>query len=218
MRFDGAGEPGAEDLARLQKAQVRVALTPVDRGSSASALVDSSGTFAISVPAGRYAMGSFAIGSATAPWVLKSAMWQGRDLSRAPIELKDDEISGVIATFTDRPAQVKGNVRNAQGAPEKAATVLLMPADPAGWADYGTFLSVGTTPAGAYTFARVPAGDYLLVAVVEAPAAPSAIDVPGVLRDWRNPAFLRAVSGAAVRVRVGDGDAVTQELKATVIR
>ena len=218
VRFDGAGELSAEELARLQKAQIRVALTAVDRGSSASALVDSSGTFALSVPGGRYAMGSFVIGSATAPWVLESAIWQGRDLARSPIELKDDEISGVIATFTDRPAQISGTVRNAQGAPEKAATVLLMPADSAGWADYGTFLSVGTTLTGAYTFARVPAGDYLLVALVEAPAAPSAIDVPGVLRDWRDPRFLRAVSGAAVRVRVPDREVVTQELKTTVIR
>ena len=218
VKFDGTGEPSAEELARLQKAQVRVALTAVDRGSSSSVVVDPTGAFAISVPGGRYVMTSGVIGAATAPWVLKSAMWQGRDLTRSPIELKDDEISGVIATFTNRPAQISGHVRNVQGAPEKAATVLLMPADPAGWADYGTFLSVGATPTGAYTFSRVPAGDYILVAVVEAPAGPNAIDVPGVLRDWRNPAFLRAVSGAGVRVRVGDSEVATQELKATVIR
>jgi hypothetical protein len=39
-----------------------------------------------------------------------------------------------------------------------------------------------------------------------------------LLRDWLNPAFLRAVSGAAVRVRVTDGESQTMDLKTAGIR
>jgi hypothetical protein len=79
-------------------------------------------------------------------------------------------------------------------------------------------LRAGPAITGTYSFPRVPAGDYFLIAVVESPAAATALDVPGLLRDWLNPAFLRAVSGAAVRVRVTDGESQTMDLKTAGIR
>jgi hypothetical protein len=232
--FEGASpQPSAQELTRPP--QPLLILATVDARDISFAFVDATGAFATRpVPGGRYLLTST---TTIGPWSLKSATWQGRDITRSPIELKDDEVSGVVATFTDRPARIAGTVRNTQGAPDKGATVLLFPADAAAWTDYGyrprQVLSVSTSLTGTYAFPRVPAGDYFLVAATErtgttgttgaagaidATTPPSVVDLPGSLRDWQNPAFLAAVSKAAVRVRVTEGEAQTQDLKTTVIR
>jgi hypothetical protein len=220
--FEGASpQPSAQELMRPP--QPLLMLATVDARELSFALVDATGAFATRpVPGGRYLLTST---TTIGPWSLKSATWQGRDITRSPMELKDDEVSGVVATFTDRPARIAGTVRNTQGAPDKSATVLMFPADAAAWTDYGyrprQFISASTAASGTFALAPVPAGDYFLVAAtekVDATTPTTVLDLPGSLRDWQNPAFLAAVSKAAVRVRVTEGEAQTQDLRTTVIR
>jgi len=220
VEFEGTTLPSADEMSRLKGDQPLLFLAGVGGRSQGNfAKEDASGSFTTGpVPPGRYILVSTI---RSTRWYLKSAMWQGNDLTRSPIDLTED-LSGVLATFTDRPGQVAGTVRNAQGSPEKSATVLLFPVDTKAWADFGSFprqmLRAGASITGMYAFNRVPADDYFLVAVVESPTMPTALDVPGLLSDWLNPAFLRAVSGAAVRVRVTDGETQTMDLKMTSIR
>jgi hypothetical protein len=188
----------------------------VDRTSS-KPIPDAIVSVTLSTPAGA---GGFA-----PQRVMTDPVGRGRDITSSPLELKDSNVTGVVATFTNRPARIAGTVRNAQGAPDKDATVLLFPADASAWTDYGLwprhFLTIGTTRTGTYALPRVPAGDYFLVAAtesVDAASASNAIDLPGSLRDWHNPAFLAALSRTATRVRVTDGEAQTYDLKTVVVR
>jgi hypothetical protein len=222
VEFEGASPPpSSQEL--LRPPQPLLLLMTADASTAFFVLVDANGAFASGpVAGGRYLLTSR---TTIGPWSLKSAMSQAIDATRTPIELRDGDVTGVVATFTDRPATIAGTVRNAQGTPDKHVTVLLFPAEPAAWAGDGyrprQFISVITTLAGAYVFPRVPAGDYFLVAAtdkVDANTAPTIIDLPGSLREWQNPAFLAALSRTAVRVQVADGQAQTQDLKATVIR
>jgi hypothetical protein len=213
--FDGASpKPSNEEMSE------HLLLVATDAGILSPAMVDA-GSFATwPVRGGRYLLAHTAT---IGPWSLKSATWQGRDVTRTPIELVDGDVAGVVATFTDRPASIAGTVRDARGAPDTNVTVLLFPAEAAGWIDYGfwprQFISVQTMLAGRYVMPRVPAGDYFLVAATETIDPRTAvIDLPGSLRDWLNPAFLAAISKSAVRVHVTDGQAQTQDLKTTVVR
>jgi len=219
--FEGASLPSTEEMSRIKGDQPLLFVESVGGFDQAGpGIEDATGSFTTHplMPGSRYI---FLSTIRSTRWSLKSVMWQGKDLTRTPIELKED-VSGVVATFTDRPGQIAGTVRSADGAPDKTATVLLFPVDAQAWTDYGDFprqmLRAGPAITGTYSFPRVPAGDYFLIAVVESPAAATALDVPGLLRDWLNPAFLRAVSGAAVRVRVTDGESQTMDLKTAGIR
>src|SRR6185369_7610889 len=70
--------------------------------------------------------------AAGAPWTQKSAMFEGRDVADVPLVLERD-VEGIVVVFTDQPAMLSGRVRNAQGALDSEATVLLFPVDSTMW-------------------------------------------------------------------------------------
>lgn len=60
------------------------------------------------MPAGRYIV---RFSSQPAPWTLKSAMLNGRDIADVPVTLDAADLSGLVVTFTDRPATIAGSIR-----------------------------------------------------------------------------------------------------------
>jgi hypothetical protein len=147
------------------------------------------------LPPGRYYL---RINNAPPGWTLKSAMWNGRDISDVPLEL-DRDVSGVVITFTDRPATFSGQVQNASGAADASATVLIFPADSGSWADYGGFprrlRAVRADRDGRFTALGFPPGNYLVAAVGEETSS-----------DWQNPRMLQALARLATKVTIADGE------------
>ena len=201
VQFDGGGaRPEGDRLAGLG-----VILEPADVRpgvNSARGRVETSGQFAtMGVPPGRYfvrAMG------APQGWTFRGATLGGRDVTDAPLDI-DSDVSGVALVFTDRPIELSGRVTGEASLTE-SATVILFPADQSAWVGYGSstrrLRNVRADKTGTFTIGNLPAGDYYLAAVTEKIAV-----------DWQNPEFLASLAADATRVRLNDGQKLTQNVK-----
>lgn len=207
IEFDGsAPKPTPDQLERLT-----VQLEGVVPGGGTgvpSGHADKTGGFSTySVPAGKY----FVRPSGSLPgWTFRSATYNGRDLSESPLDLEGADVTGVVLTFTDRPADLSGTVRSADGRADADATVLLFPSSPQAWANAGPlrrFRAVRATKTGAFTTSGLPPGSYYAVAV--------AADAVG---EWTDPRTLEALAKVATEVRLDEGDKKTQDLRTKEVR
>lgn len=201
VQFDGgAARPEGDRLTALG-----VILEPADVRpgvNSARGRVETSGQFAtMGVPPGRYfvrAMG------APQGWTFRGATLGGRDVTDTPLDI-DSEVSGVALVFTDRPIELSGRVTGDANLTE-GATVILFPTDQSAWVGYGSstrrLRNVRADKTGAFTIGNLPAGEYYLAAVTEKIAV-----------DWQNPEFLASLASDATRVRLSDGQKLTQNVK-----
>jgi hypothetical protein len=143
---------------------------------------------------------------ATAPpgWTFEGATHNGRDISETPIDLTSD-LDDVVIVYTDHSPRVTGTVEFGEGEAMGGADVLLFPADPAGWVDYGrSSRRVRLTAASSsrsFSMPAPPAGDYCLIAAVDADTA-----------DWQDPAFLKRAAAVADRVTVVEGQPLVHNL------
>jgi hypothetical protein len=153
------------------------------------------------VPPGRYFVRAQ---GAPQGWTFRGATLGGRDVTDAPLEI-DSDVSGLALVFTDRPIELSGRVTGDANLTE-GATVLLFPADQSAWVGYGSstrrLRNVRADKTGAFSMGNLPAGDYYLAAVTEKIAA-----------DWQNPEFLASLTADATRVRLSDGQKLTQNVK-----
>lgn len=197
------GQPGAKpptySVMRAEPANGVPSLGQGDNGQPDRA----TGEFVIEgLLAGAYLVRA----NAPAPWQVKSITIGGRDVTHQPIDTSGGRISGLVVTLTNRPVEIAGTVRDAQGALAPDSVVVLFPAEPSQWTDYGQsaprFRSVSVRSDGTYRFKGVPAGDYLAVAL------------PGTnTRSWQTPGFFKRVESAATRVAIGWGETRTQDLR-----
>ena len=202
VQFNGSAERPTSDrlptiALNLEPADARPGL------SGGRGRIEASGQFStLGVPPGRYFI---RVGGAPQNWTFHSAMVNGKDASVVPIELEGNDIGGVMIAFTDRPSEFSGDVTVDSGAPE-AVTVLVFPTDAAAWTGYGSqsrrFASTRVGKDGKFRVTNLPAGEYFAVAIPDRLAT-----------DWQNPKFLETLTNGAARVRVRDGDTVTQMLK-----
>jgi len=208
VEFDGSNPKPAG--ARLLQIPVNVtAATPAAQLPAAPGRIDPSGRLSIyGLPGGRYLL---QIGAPPAGWQLKSATYNGRDISESAFELDAGDMTGVIVLFTDRPTQIAGSVRTSAGAPDADATVVVFPTDPQTWAAWilnpRRFQSARVSPAGAYTIGPLPPGDYFVVAIPEEQSP-----------DWQDPRQIDALSRVASTVAIAEGEKRTQDLRTKEIR
>jgi hypothetical protein len=201
VQFDGGGaRPESDRLPTigvvLEPADVRPGVT------NARGRVETSGQFAtMGVPPGRYFVRAQ---GAPQGWTFRGAMLGGRDISDTPIDI-DSDLTGVALEFTDRPSELSGRVTGDTGLVE-GASVILFPTDQSAWVGYGSLprrlRNVRADKTGAYTIGNLPAGEYYLAAVSEKIAS-----------DWQNPDFLATLVSDAARVRVSEGQKLTQSVK-----
>ena len=158
------------------------------------------------LPPARYYL---RINNPPAGWVLKSAMWNGRDVSNVPLSL-DTDVAGLVITFTDRPSTLSGQVQNAAGASDPSATVLVFPSEPVAWTDYGDFprrlLAIRVDRNGHFQTPNLPAGNYLLAAVPDESTA-----------NWQDPKVLQTLARQATSITLGEGEGRSATLKTVVV-
>jgi hypothetical protein len=204
--FDGAAAPPQAQQLR----SISISLQAAD-GRSAGAVagfqqttIDQDATFKTpNYPAGRYLINA---GSAGQGWIVRSIVADGRDATNEPIELRDADITNVVITYTDKVAQVSGSVHAAQGAAfASGSTVFMFPADYRARianADGRRFRNAAVSRTGAYAFAALAPGEYLV----------AALDVDDVPENRDTP-FFDALSRVATHVTIGDGEKKTQDLQ-----
>jgi hypothetical protein len=145
-------------------------------------------------------------------WILKSVFLNGKDVTDTPIDATGGEdFSGAVVTITNAAARVGGVVVDAQGQGASGAAIVIFPADPARWTDFGIWpmriKTMSASNAGMFQFSPLPAGDYYVIAL---PA--DDIDM------WQEPDFFKKAAARATRIAVGWGETKTVDLRVVEIR
>jgi len=211
VEFNGS----AQKPAPAALAQISLLVDPSD-GHSAGSLssnsllsrlqVDAQGlVHSYQFPAGKYTVRSGGV----VGWTFAGAFLDGKDVSVTPFELSAD-VEGLVVKYTDRPGELSGTVRDDSRAVDRSVGVLLFPADPREWRDYGLgarrFRSIATSTGGTYRLSNMADGDYFVVAVSD--------DIP----EWQDVSVLKKLAPLGVRVSISQGDKKVQDLKVGVLR
>jgi hypothetical protein len=211
VEFDGSStKPTPDVLARLL-----LLLTPLTSSETVpNTPLSPDGQFATSgAPPGKYfaVVGGPAGGTAVLgpnnPWTLRAVTYNGRNMTDSPFDLESTDLTGVVATFTDKTTQLTGQVTDASGTTDLQDVVVAFPADSDDWKT-GVFSQRRTrimqvTKIGAFEFDGLPAGEYFVTAIAG-----------GVPDNWQNPATLIALAKIATRVPLAEGDKKAQALRA----
>ena len=202
IRFEGTTPPPtAEQLARGAMTFDMIDTRPMGFRPSPKAVIDPSASFQVEglIPS-RYAVTV----TGFAGWTLKSALVKGRDISDEPFLVSGDDIADIEVTLTDQPASIAGVVRDASGAPDASADVMVFSADDAKRSSPRRQTLVRASRAGTYAVNGLPPGDYYVAAVDDRLTA-----------EWPSPSFLEALARVATRVST-DGGARTLDLRTIV--
>ena len=160
--------------------------------------------------AGR-AGGAAAAGQGGAPgqgsgpqWTLKSAIAGGRDILDFPFVIEpNQEVGGIVMTFTDKTQELSGTVFDPQGKPTADFTIIAFAADNQYWLPQSRRI-VSQRPGtdGRFTFRNLPPGEYRLAAITDAE--------PG---EWFNPEFLTQLSTASIPISLAEGERKVQDIR-----
>ena len=205
--FVGAREkPGAR---LMQVPAVVQSTNQTSRIAPVSGRFDANGQFSASgFPGGKYII---RVGPSPPGWFLQSITRNGSDVSDAPLDLETTDATGVTFTFTDRPTEVIGTVRNSAGTSDPGATVIVFPSDSQTWSSMWLnprrFRSARVEPTGVFKISPLPAGNYFIAAVSD--------EVTG---DWQDPSFLDALSRGATQIAIAEGESKTADLRTREFR
>jgi hypothetical protein len=171
------------------------------------AVVQADGTFRIiGILPGVYGVSASVPGaSGSAGWWVKSVMIDGRDVLDHPLALGagGGDLTGAIVTLSDRHSELSGALQTPSGDPANEYFVVVFPSDRALWRA-GARRIRATRPAsdGRFSVVDLPAGEYLMAALTD--VEPD---------EWQQPAFLEQLVAASVKVTIGDGAKVRQDLR-----
>jgi hypothetical protein len=209
--FDGTREKPTTD----QLIRATIVLDPADGRSTgtfadARGQIDATGQFKTTgIVPGKYLL---RVNGVPADWTLKSADSNGRDIADEPLVVDSGDITGAVITFTDHPAELSGSVRDAAGAIDPGASVLIFPADRTRWTDAGrnprSERLVRPSSIGTFTARGLPPGNYFVLAVDDAQ----------LTQGWSDPKFLDTLSRSATRITIADGEKKTQDLRTVKIQ
>ena len=105
-------------------------------------------------------------------------------------------------TLTDRASSLSSTLRDSSGRPTSDGTLIVFADDSRYWTPQSRrILATRPSTDETFSFANLPAGDYRLIAVAD------------VGQDqWLDRAFLRQLYGAAVSLKLADGEKKTQDI------
>jgi hypothetical protein len=166
------------------------------------ALVQADGTFRFaSIGPGKWRLA----GAWPNGWSLRSAMLNGHDTLDVPFEVSAGQaVSGLEVMITNHPAEIAGTLRDAQGRPTSAYSMLAFSTDRSFWSTAPRRVSgaVRLSSDGKYRIVGLPPGEYYLSAISDFE--------PVQLSDA---AFLESLVGQALRVTLLEGETRTQDLR-----
>ena len=192
--FDGSGAPPTDFSTSM-----RVLLSSPQ--NSGFGQVDPDGKFHVGdVVPGRYRV------NIVAPrgWRANAIDVDGRDALDFMLEVKPGEdLGNITATFTNKPSELTGVLQDSSGKPTSDYSIILFSAEQRYWTPSSRrILSTRPSTDGKFSFRDLPAGDYKLVALEDAEP-----------ESWFDPAVLRQMMGAAMSVKIVEGEKKSQDIK-----
>jgi hypothetical protein len=208
IEFDAPAGAAPVDLGSVQVSLVATGSPVPAAGLWPARLqvpVRADGSFEISgVAPGRYGVQATAPSTNGTAWWLRSAIVSGRDVLDSSLEVViGADVSNAALTLTDRRSDLSGTLQTASGVAAPDYFVIAFPADPA-LRTSGSRRLKATRPAtdGRFSFADLPPGDYLLVALTD--VEPD---------EWQQPDFLATIAPHGLKVTLGLGERKTQDLR-----
>jgi hypothetical protein len=163
---------------------------------------DADGRFTISgILPGTYVMAPL---SPDPRWRLRSVVADGRDLLDFPLEIgSSGDVTGVVATFTDRHTELSGTLQTADQLPAADYFVVVFSPDRSHWRP-GSRRVQSTRPStdGRFLFQDLPAGAYLIAALTDLEPA-----------DLFDHTFMERLTSAAIGVPLAEGERRSQDLR-----
>jgi hypothetical protein len=206
VQFRGAAPP-PKDLTRI-----RASLTPAaTRGrlilAPESVFVKADGTFVIDgIMPGLYVL-SLSLPSgdrASTAWTLRDARAAGQDLSTVPVTVAGGNVDNIAVTFTDAPAEVGGRLQDASGRAATDYFIVVFSTDERTWFNTSrAVVQVRPASDGSFNVRGLPAGEYWMAALTDLEQRD----------EWFDPALLRQLIPAAVKVTLVDGQRKTQDIR-----
>jgi len=136
-------------------------------------------------------------------WMLRSAIVDGRDVVDLPLEVRRSDMAGLMIRFSDRLAELSGTLQTAPTDPVSRYVVVLLPADRSLWRPGSRWIRLARPSSdGAFSIDNLPGGEYLIALLTNATTV-----------DLEHTDFLDQAAQSAVRVRIGEGDRVRQDLR-----
>jgi hypothetical protein len=165
--------------------------------------VNEDGTFAtVELPSGTYLMTLF---PGWPEWSVRSVVANGEETFGIGIPMYQQSVRAQI-TLTDKISRVSGSVTEAGGSSASlTTTVVAFSTDPKFWTNYGPasvrIRQARLDPAGRYTMASLPSGDYFIVAVRR------------LGENYASPDELSTLAPSAVRIHLDAGQSLSQNLE-----
>jgi hypothetical protein len=203
-----SGTLAAENITpALAMAGVRVTLDPIPGATdwemaSVTATPDKAGRFSMTnVLPGQY---RFRITGLPAGWTLASAVFDEKDAADYHLSIDGSRnLAGGVLKFTSRTGSIAGRVTNATGQPSSTHAVIVFPDDRRLWLPQSRRIrTVQPGLDGRYGIGELPAGEYRIVAVLDAE--------PGQAFDAE---FLSRLVGIAQAITVAEGETLNLELR-----
>ncbi len=217
--YEGGTPPANRAQTRVMLANLPTGSSPNDvaasmfGGSTLIASAGADGTFSIKgVTPNKYRLSVLTSGMMVNPlappvpgaWVLKSAMLNGRDISDVPLEVSaNDDVSGIVATFTDHPTELSGTVQDQAGKGLAGYPIIVFSTDRSYWAAGSRRVQqVRPSSDGTFKVVGLPAGEYFMAAVVDLEP-----------NDLSDPAFLENLAANSFKITLADGEKKVQDVK-----
>ena len=180
----------------------RVFMVPPGSGGNLSSgppggQIAADGTFSFSnVLPGAYRFAVMGGGRPSEGYRLQSITGNGRDGWDGWLQVGPGENLDIVVTYTDRPTEIAGTLRDAAGNPVPEHVIIVFPADKSRWIPGTKRIGVarpGTD--GQYSIYGLPPGDYLLAALTDVESG-----------EWNDRAFLEMLAPAAAKVSLAVGE------------
>jgi uncharacterized protein (DUF2141 family) len=199
VMFDAASHAIPADLTSL-----RVSLSASPSGSFVRPkALNAEGTFdMVGLAPGTYRVQVTQVPNPGVTWWLRSAMAGGKDMLDSGLTVGvASEITEAVLTVTDRHSELSGRLKNESGQPAPDFYVIVFPADVTLRTAARRVQATRPATDGFFSFADLPAGEYLLAAVTD--VEPD---------EWKKTTFLDQIAPRGVAVTLGEGEKKTQNL------
>jgi hypothetical protein len=137
-------------------------------------------------------------------WSLRDARAAGQDVSTLPFTVAGGNVENIAVTFTDAPVELGGRLQDASGRAAIDYFIVVFSTDERTWFNQSrAVVQVRPASDGSFNVRGLPAGEYWMAALTDLEQRD----------DWVDPAVLRQLVPAAVKVTLADGEKKTQDVR-----